>query len=357
MSPIWMVVQAEAHNCTMYAGGCVEPGGNSSTYRINVDDFTAAEESEIELAAEGWDAGSGEVNRGADWHFLRGGDVHSDGFRGDFTNTVRMKPPSFFNGQGMDTLGQASTLIGMVGMQYVILETDISFKDTVNWTTTVESVCSGSEKSLGQAALHEFGHALGRDHEDDWIATMNSAHPAGGDISATKYRINEDDFLGLKLSKPGSSTGKNFMLSKFGDFLDNGVEELWDGLGDDASLFSCGCPGQVVNPAAEIAALITGSVGTQHNVDVQWRLDPVGPCWSGTEYLIGSTSVSIGVNNPTFVRQDTFVTVPNVPAGDYYLCAKIDADDSESETSESDNLVRSEKAFTISNDCAPACGQ
>lgn len=72
------------------------------TYRINSNDFSAAERTEIELAGDAWRAGSGQLVRGATWRLTRGADTTSDGSSSsvDGINAVARKPSTFFSSAG-----------------------------------------------------------------------------------------------------------------------------------------------------------------------------------------------------------------------------------------------------------------
>ncbi|MCK6531268.1 hypothetical protein L6R50_28125 [Myxococcota bacterium] len=61
--------------CYTCNGSCAWLSGSTWTYHMDADNFTPAEIGAIQNGAGAWDAGTTEINRGAQWHFYRGVDV------------------------------------------------------------------------------------------------------------------------------------------------------------------------------------------------------------------------------------------------------------------------------------------
>lgn len=212
VGPAWGWTQATTNNCTTAAWAS---GTTSVTYRVNTADFSSAEIAEIEAAADAWHGGSGTNLRGVNWEYVRGADVTSDGSSNssDGINTLGRKPNSFFT-----VSGTKARTARWVNANCVIVEADIWVNSSLTTSNVVPSALpwenvTPTQHSLGQLFVHEFGHAAGLDHSDLngsslMLATMNTQYPGGGDISAVKYRISEDDYVGHATLHPGSSTEK-----------------------------------------------------------------------------------------------------------------------------------------------------
>ena len=67
-----------------------------------------------------------------------------------------------------------------------IQETDIRFNPNQSWNTSSYDPTVINNPSFEATAVHELGHVLGLDHEDRWLATMNSLHPSGGPLGQDK---------------------------------------------------------------------------------------------------------------------------------------------------------------------------
>ena len=310
------------------------PSGSSLTWDMCQGEFTASEETEIELAANSWDAGSGEVMRGAIWNFSRGSDDVSCAPDNN-DNEVYSRSRQWFTSRGWPSSTLA--LCSRTGN-----DIDISFVQDVTWSTAVPSGTSNT--SIGQTALHEFGHALGFNHENTVVATMNASYPFGGDISAHKYRPHENDYAGLVANRPGASTGTNLLLGRF-LFAGTSAQELWD-----QKVFAdwTVCDGVVSSPNGpdEIYAIIEGT--SSQSPLIEWWLSEDTDCDAGTRYDVGSRTPTISSGTPYLVHPNPY-DFTGVPTGHYYLCAEIDPNGLIAETppSDSDNNLVSEVEVTV----------
>jgi len=183
--------------------------GNTGNYSIVVADFTALEAEAIQDGASAWNAGPSELLRGADFTWNRGEDDTNGGSANNWKNEVYARDDAWFDAHGKDADTVAFVRIGFN-------DRDIVFRRSANFAWCTDSVtdCPAGTISIGQVSAHEFGHRIGFNHENDTIALMNSSYPGGGDLGRdNNYRINEDDFVGLKDRKTGTSTGTNLLLT------------------------------------------------------------------------------------------------------------------------------------------------
>ncbi len=315
------------------------PAGNSLTWHMCAN-FSTAEETDIETAADAWDAGTGERLRGALWSFVRGSDLSSGCVADNNRNEVYERDLWWFLGAGYAADTPAVCLCSLGYDDY-----DIVFNSSRTYSTGLPSETTSTTPSIGQIALHEFGHALGLDHEDDYIATMNSSYPNGGDIGH-RIQPNENDYAGLAANRSHTSTGKNLTLNRFHEGSSGTSEERWNdvSVGDWSA-----CQVLLVDPGGpdEVFAIIEGTSG--QSPEIEWRLSADTNCFSGTEYVVGSRTPTLSVYTAYLVHPQPY-DFRYTPPGDYYLCAMIDPDDIITETDETDNQVRWEVLFTV-EDC------
>lgn len=297
-------------------------------YHLVVSDFTAAEEADIVAAFEGWEAGTGEVMRGADMVINRDTDDASGGLC-NLTNEVFMKDQAFFDAHGWSADAHMNGCLGSF---------DIIFNSSVTWCTSRDSACTSGE-SIGQAALHEMGHWIGFGEEDDNIATMNGVYPAGGDLGDTDWRVNEDDYVGLVAHRSDSSTGNNLMVARYNYDGGGNSHEVWD-VSEGTWTFDRSSDSWSTDSPDDIFAVMEGT-SSSLSPGMDWRLSSNTTCSTG-DYLIGTRTPSLSSNTPYLVGPNAWSLADTVATGDYYLCVIIDPGTSISETSEADNSVVSE---------------
>jgi hypothetical protein len=324
-----------------------------------VGDFTADQEAAINRGANAWDAGSGEVLRGAEWDYVRGSDESFIALDGE--PDVITEPDSWFPSSDMI----AATMYYFGGAEGCGAWDDavIVFNEDDDWDALeLPNRAAEDYYSMECAAAHEWGHVLGLDHEDDGVATMVSTYPPACD-AGNKLRIGEDDYNALRTYQPDSSTGDNVYLAKFNVYDSSGpmyLQEVWDNSPVTRDPLTeeyvrghwRACQGEtyavsfLIEP---ILASTTSTTTTLYGVDVEWWLAPGGQsCFNVYGVMIGDMTGNLTVGAPTeLVCPDDWVVPAAQATGDYKVCARIDPGDEVSETSEIDQVVVSDRVFHI----------
>ena len=202
-----------------------------------------------------------------------------------------------------------------------VSNTDTLFNVNLPWTTATDPT-TDRPFNLRSVAMHEFGHALGLDHEDDTLAVMNTHHHYSAGLHA-------DDRRGLRARYPGSATetdvGPSIWKKTDGDWRTS------------ASLVS--------SPTFAVAGQTIAMEWTQENFgtvdatfDVGFHLssnDVVSP----TDTLLGTSTGAFEFAGQSSTHTRT-VTVPSgTPAGTYFLGVCFDNGNALAESRENNNCV------------------
>jgi PKD repeat protein len=231
-----------------------------------------------------------------------------------------------------------------------ILEADIFFNFTGSmssaWNTVLEPSPSDVEGSYNFAivAMHELGHAMGLDHENDLLATMNSEYPFGGPIGRDMLEPHADDVKGIRAGY-GSSGIINDLAA---------VPYKSDGSGDSSPLAS---PSSTVYRSRSYTFPFTiENRGTTSfsSVTVGFYLTPDRVVTANETYL-GSATFSLGVGATT--TANATVTIPtSVTPGTYYFGWIVDPSETVSEGDRVNNGTTYMSAFTVPTAIPPtAC--
>lgn len=91
------------------------------------------------------------------------------------------------------------------------------------------------------------------------------------------------------------------------------------------------------------SAIMAWYNGTAYSpaVRIVWTLSQDDTCLDDDDYEMGDLTYIFESGLPTIVSAPT-LEAPSWGAGEYYMCAMIDADGAMSETCEGDNIIRSE---------------
>lgn len=323
--------------------------------------FTTGEKLEIKRGMEAWDAGPGTVNRGADFGYDKVGSLpigsqSVDNGRNEIYHMTEAEGIAL--GFGDDWLGYASVWVDTACSQ--LIEADVVFRNDTTYTSGLPSQGT-NELSLATISAHEFGHALGLDHNtDDYPAIMNR-HVFAENVS--EVRLGEDDYAALLSLHPlPTSTGRNFMLTKWDVGPDTTDDdrvkvERWAKDWPAAGLFvapTCGSIPMVPGYSpSKIWASVNGTGGPYSPVPIEWTLSVDSTCFNGDDILIGTRGPGLITNTPYPVGPDgdAYFIPATTPNGPYYVCAGInpDATYAEAESSYDDNTIISEGQWNV--DC------
>jgi len=136
--------------------------------------------------------------KGSSFNFYVGRDT--DGSHSSGNGKTEVYFDSSETGSALGVTHVRSHCYWALGYQYGLDETDVAFNGGLSWSTgSFDYTKLGSPYNFEEVALHEFGHALGLNHEDRWMATMNSVYPNSGTLGYYKENDpNADDRLGAR---------------------------------------------------------------------------------------------------------------------------------------------------------------
>ncbi len=132
--------------------------------------------------------------------------------------------------------------------------TDIHYDTAENWTPMDGS---GGNISFLSVTIHEIGHSLGLDHEDDVIAVMNSLQNQFG---PTLNSLQSDDIAGIQTIYGAAATGAGIVGTEGNDALTGTANgESIQALGGHDLVFGLGGSDNIFGDAGE--DLIYGNPG------------------------------------------------------------------------------------------------
>ncbi len=214
---------------------------------------------------------------------------------------------------------------------------DVLFNSAYSWTTQLREYTTGSPYNLNSVAIHEFGHALGLEHEDRWLATMNSIYHANA------HKIHADDKGGLRHAYGSGGTHIDIAPTN------------WKKQNTSSSV-----------PADLVDSPTTANTGdtismewTQENhgtVDVTFDIDfyiSSNPYISTSDRRLG-TNYGASQNSESSSTFSRTLTIPtNLPEGTYWLGVILDSNNQLAEYDEHNNALAHPRSIFIRDTIKP----
>lgn len=230
-----------------------------------------------------------------------------------------------------------------------ILEADIFFNFAAyppsGWNTGTPTPSQVQNSyNFALVAMHQLGHAMGLDHENDLLATMNSEYPFGGPIGPDMLEPHADDIRGIRAGY-GSGVSQNDLAA---------VPYKSNGSGNSSPLAS---PASTVYRSRSYTFPFTiENRGTTSfsSVTVGFYLTPDRVVTANETYL-GSATFSLGVGATT--TANVTLNIPtSVTPGTYYFGWIVDPYETVSEGDRVNNGATYSSAFTVPTAIPPtAC--
>lgn len=219
----------------------------------------------------------------------------------------------------------------------VIYEKDIAFNPYVTWIDFLGSwlktsvAQSDNEAYFEGVALHELGHVLGLDHEDDVLATMNSYHPSGGPVGHINiWEVHGDDRNGIRYLYPDSTHETDIVASKYFRTAP-GKSDVASALYPSPTYL---WRGQTYSIPYTTENLST----TTQSYSVSFYLSTDSVIGVADQYL--TTTYVNNVGKGTSVTKTASITIPtNISTGTYYLGYIIDLTNDISESRKGNNYI------------------
>lgn len=216
-----------------------------------------------------------------------------------------------------------------------IVEADVLIADDLSFAPQDESFYQDTHADAwaGRAALvHEFGHAVGLEHADNFnMMRVSSPAPLAGGNTAEPY---PDDANGIRFLYPGASTNlfSSAEVLSGGAIVETGDSTThWVHWGDGLYI------------TVSVANNGTSSAVSGFRVFINSLGPPAG-------YTGGYTLWSGSATNPagTYFSQVVTTSVPwGVPNGLYYIYWAVDNGNAISEYNEGDNVVHSSSTLQV----------
>src|SRR5215813_1655263 len=201
---IAMVRTAQAYNYNTCSGNNIRWSNGWTNIAISTTSFPPGSPWDVDIQDAMWHWNNVKGS-GFNYYYLRGtSGTHR------FGNGVN---EMYFDGSEAsgDTLAVthiSSHCHWFFGWNYGIDETDIAFNTNAGWNTGEFDYANlKSPYNFEQVAEHELGHALGLNHEDRWMALMNSYYANSGPLGYFKeHDPNADDRSGARFLYPDGTS-------------------------------------------------------------------------------------------------------------------------------------------------------
>ena len=215
-------------------------------------------------------------------------------------------------------------------------ETDIQFNANRPWSTaSLDYLNLGSPFRFEGVAVHELGHALGLNHENRVIATMNAGYPAGGTLGLWKqWDVLGNDRLGIRKLYPDSTVEADIASSIF-------------------RVKACGKTDVVAYPTSASRGSRIKVNYSFSNLGTSKKTFNIGfylskDIWFTQSDILLATNYGALAGPGYTATLSRYVTVPNwITPGDYYLGFVVDKDGTTYEHNEWNNFIAMPEKINI----------
>lgn len=325
------VCAVQAANWNTCSGNNIRWNNSRADMYISTKSFPATSAWDVDLQDAMWHWNN---VKGSGFNFYVGRDTDGTHSSGNGVNEIYFDGAE--TGSALAVTEVRSHCYWFFGYNYGIDETDIAFNSNLAWNTGAISYSNlGSPYSFEGVALHELGHALGLNHEDRWMAIMNSIYPNSGPLGYYKEwdPIADDRFGARVLYGDGTSEV---------DVAGSAFTHTGSGTSGLVSSSTYAYRGGYANLQFTFSNLGTAS----RTFDVGFYLSTndfisTGDTLLGTNYGASGTTGFTG----TFSRS---LYIPTwVTPGTYYLGFLIDPNNAFAESNESNNIQPMPRTITI----------
>jgi CARDB protein/matrixin len=234
----------------------------------------------------------------------------------------------FEGGLGANTLAVTRFRSHCRQGDYGIDETDVAFNTDQSWSVSpLDYADLDAPYSFEATALHEFGHVLGLNHEDRWLATLNSFYPDSGPVGHGKeWDPLSDDREGARFLYPDGTAETDIAGSVFKRTI-------------------AGESGLVASPAAVARGSSATIELTVHNLGTGTQSFNIG-FYLSTNDIISTADRLLGTNTGAWLTAGASITgsrtltIPSdVTPGRYWLGTIVDHDEQVGEAHEGNNSM------------------
>ena len=226
----------------------------------------------------------------------------------------------------------ASGALAITRLNWIVdfCNADVLFNNQYSWTTGARPWTTNAPYEFNTVAIHEFGHALGLEHENRWVATMNSIY------HANHQQIHGDDRAGCRhLYSSGSMTDISLTNWTKNDNSSATAARLVNGP-------TSATAGQTVSTEWVLENLGTTSI----TCDVRWYLSTNSTITTSDTVLSTNTGAWIsGAGSGTFTKN---LTIPSSTSpGTYWIGVIVDYNNMIAEANEGNNALAQPRSVSI----------